>query len=132
MPDGSLVTVTRYSKHGHFSLPLSSLVETLFNVPEYTPFTATLEQYHNNVHMFAGGIHGGEVGTMGDISISPADPLFWLHHSNLDRLWARWQTNHADSPDLSGAKRIFDPWPLNVDQVKQTSAIPGHAYQYQT
>jgi len=24
---------------------------------------------------------------MSDASISPADPVFWLHHANLDRLW---------------------------------------------
>ena len=25
---------------------------------------------------------------------SPADPIFWLHHANVDRIWAQWQTNH--------------------------------------
>jgi hypothetical protein len=30
------------------------------------------------------------VGTMGS-STSPNDCVFWLHHSNIDRLWADWQ-----------------------------------------
>ena len=28
------------------------------------------------------------------------DPIFWGHHSNVDRLWAEWQKLHPDtSPD---------------------------------
>jgi tyrosinase len=37
---------------------------------------------HNTTHVAVGG-------DMGDM-ISPRDPIFWLHHSNVDRLWARW------------------------------------------
>jgi len=37
---------------------------------------------HNNVHNdISGDMAGGE---------SPKDPVFWLHHSNIDRLWKRW------------------------------------------
>jgi tyrosinase len=38
---------------------------------------------HNPVHNLIGG-------TMASISISPGDPLFWVHHANIDRLWAAW------------------------------------------
>src|SRR5215813_14044358 len=37
---------------------------------------------HGGVHVFVGG-------DMGDM-ISPRDPIFFLHHCNVDRLWARW------------------------------------------
>ena len=37
---------------------------------------------HNHVH----GQIGGE---MGDYR-SPLDPIFWLHHNNIDRLWDSW------------------------------------------
>lgn len=37
---------------------------------------------HNNVH----NLVGGKMATMQ----SPLDLLFWLHHANIDRLWAAW------------------------------------------
>jgi tyrosinase len=37
---------------------------------------------HNPVH----DIIGGAMTTMR----SPADPIFWLHHANIDRLWVAW------------------------------------------
>jgi len=41
---------------------------------------------HNLVHRWVGG-------NMLDMS-SPNDPIFWLHHCNIDRLWAVWQFAH--------------------------------------
>jgi tyrosinase len=37
---------------------------------------------HNTIHVAVGG-------DMSDM-ISPRDPIFWLHHCNIDRLWAQW------------------------------------------
>ena len=37
---------------------------------------------HGNVHYNVGGMMGR--------FLSPVDPLFFLHHSNLDRLWTLW------------------------------------------
>lgn len=37
---------------------------------------------HDNVHGDTGGFMGA--------FLSPTDPLFWLHHANLDRLWDVW------------------------------------------
>ena len=41
---------------------------------------------HNNVHRWVGGhmITGG----------SPNDPVFFLHHCYIDRIWAKWQAEH--------------------------------------
>lgn len=38
---------------------------------------------HNPVHDIIGG-------AMSNITFSPADPIFYLHHANIDRLWAAW------------------------------------------
>ena len=31
---------------------------------------------------------------MGHLSTSPNDPMFFAHHQNIDRLWAKWQKLH--------------------------------------
>lgn len=86
---------------------------TPFNVPsldkvkqatKYTEFATGLENIHNLVHNWVGG-------TMSDLTTAAADPLFWMHHANIDRLWWEWYQNHGDqNPDLSGLATIMDPW----------------------
>jgi tyrosinase len=57
---------------------------------------------HNRVHVWVGGIMArGE---------SPIDPIFFLHHANIDRLWAQWQNSHpGQHPNLSSS-----PWGLEM------------------
>lgn len=43
-------------------------------------------QPHNNVH----GAMGGGGGAFMQRFLSPVDPIFFLHHANLDRLWDVW------------------------------------------
>lgn len=43
-------------------------------------------QPHNAVH----GLVGGGDGLMNDPQLAARDPIFWLHHANIDRLWKRW------------------------------------------
>jgi|GEM_PF-1154008 len=38
---------------------------------------------HNETHMFVDGVMG--------TFLSPTDPVFWLHHCNVDRMWALWE-----------------------------------------
>jgi tyrosinase len=59
---------------------------------------------HNQIHMWVGGIM--------ETMASPADPVFWLHHAAIDRLWSRFQArDHEAYPDkLAGRDLILDPW----------------------
>ncbi|KAI1864519.1 uncharacterized protein JN550_008806 [Neoarthrinium moseri] len=61
---------------------------------------------HPGGHWAIGGIYG----TMSDKWSSVADPLFWLHHSNLDRAWWSWQTRDLEArvTDFSGPLIAFD------------------------
>jgi len=55
------------------------------NSSDYFQFGTNLEnQPHNFVHNNPSGA------IMNDRRFSPTDPIFWLHHSTLDRAWLRW------------------------------------------
>lgn len=42
---------------------------------------------HNQIHRGIGGYMGAE-------NTAGLDPVFWLHHCNIDRLWERWRNRH--------------------------------------
>jgi tyrosinase len=53
---------------------------------------------HGDVHSAVGGFGG----FMGRFSTAALDPIFWLHHANIDRLWQVWRdrnVKHADPSD---------------------------------
>jgi hypothetical protein len=45
---------------------------------------------HNDIHIAVGGAIGTVNGAMADIPTAAFDPVFWVHHANIDRLWAEW------------------------------------------
>ncbi len=51
----------------------------------YSPFRSGIE---GDPH---GGAHVSFDGQVSDIGQAPADPLFFMLHANVDRLWAKWQ-----------------------------------------
>ncbi|KIJ50748.1 hypothetical protein M422DRAFT_44383 [Sphaerobolus stellatus SS14] len=60
-----------------------------------------------------GGGHygvGGFWGIMGDLFNSPGDPVFFLHHANLDRVWWSWQVRNLNKrlTDISGPINYSD------------------------
>jgi tyrosinase len=64
-----------------------ALATTPYDTPSYNSlssgFRHEVETHHNTVHRFVAG-------NMGDMT-SPNDPVFFLHHANIDRLWMMWQ-----------------------------------------
>ena len=54
---------------------------------QYQTLRETIEQAHNH-----DSIHGYIGGTIGDPHTAFEDPFVFLIHSNVDRLWAMWQT----------------------------------------
>lgn len=93
-------------------------VEQLFSFDNYEIFNALIEgavtldkgNYVEGwiLHSYAHSLIGGSLvdninptqgvpkqirilGTMDSIPSSPYDPIFWLIHANVDRLWAEWQ-----------------------------------------
>jgi tyrosinase len=50
---------------------------------------------HNRVHVWVGGDMGP--------ATSPNDPVFYLNHCNVDRIWQDWQQRHGNPPYLPDA-----------------------------
>jgi tyrosinase len=67
----------------------------------FTSASETLERTpHDQVHGWVGGFFSGVDGLMRRIETSALDPVFWLHHANLDRLWESWiRHGNANPPD---------------------------------
>lgn len=69
-----------------------SAVDTLLSQPDIASFLNVI-----NFGTIPGvdGVHGGGHisvgGEMSDFFSSPGDPLFFMHHTQIDRLWTLWQ-----------------------------------------
>lgn len=68
---------------------------------------------HNKVHNCIGGVGAVDPGPYGNMTnfLSPLDPIFYLHHANMDHLWDVW-----NQLQQSRGKPIM---PINVDQRRQ-------------
>lgn len=107
--------------------------------PTNDHFFGALENIHNLIHNFSGGINPNYVpgtpasnrdepqaGDMVNAGVTAFDPIFWAHHSNVDRLWAQWQTLHPGAgPDDPTA--VLPPWKMTVQQTYDTSNL-GYEY----
>jgi len=67
---------------------------------------------HDLVHGFVGGgISDTDYGLMSDPGTAALDPIFYLHHCNIDRMWAWWNrtggVNPSDPSWLNGPTRQF-------------------------
>ena len=70
-----------------------NVIEEL-NKTSYYQFRNMESSSHVRGHAWVGG-------DMGDPRESPNDPLFYLHHCNIDRLWAIWQQNNPNVDQYS-------------------------------
>ena len=95
---------------------------------------------HNLVHVWVGGVFGDPkneiLGTMSGIT-APNDPVFWLHHANIDRIWIEWQRRHGRSYlPLAGGHygQNLDGlmWPFHTIGINVTprSLLDHHALGY--
>lgn len=77
---------------------------------------------HNLVHVYVGGNapDGQTYGLMSDPGLAGLDPIFYLHHCNIDRMWATWNatpnanptdTNWLNGPAAIGEREFVMPWP---------------------
>ena len=79
---------------------------------------------HNVVHVLVGGLTpaGAAAGFLTDPDLAGLDPLFWLHHCNIDRLWSAWETQ-ANIVGESSKKWLEGPAPRKFSMPDAEGAI---------
>ena len=86
--------------------------------PADHPTCSGSHDMHNRVHLWVSGEEvfahegghetvEGPFGTMA-MNSSPNDPVFFLHHANIDRIWSMWMARHG---------QVYEP---------EAGAMPGH------
>jgi tyrosinase len=120
------ITVTRFPGT---SADLATIVGNVPNVmaqSTFSSFTGSLEGVHGMVHVWVGG-------TMSMIPTAPADPIFWMHHCNIDRLWWQWQQGNAGlypnlpGPPATSTSQVMDPWSYTEADTRNITDL-GYAY----
>jgi tyrosinase len=147
--DNPLFVPQRYGPNndGNVYIPLDQLNLDALGVPEYTgvasggdpgfggvdtgfehggPVHGDLEsQPHDLVHVFVGGANPRNrrlPGLMSDPDTAGLDPIFYLHHANVDRLWEAWiqepasegnptDPNWVNGPASAGERVFSMPMP---------------------
>ena len=90
-------------------------------------------QTHGLGHVYVGG-------DMASGGMPPNDPMFFLHHANVDRLWAMWQDRNREKDETAvdyGNPGYPDDWRgeiFNFDEVRAAELFDFRAlgYRYDT
>lgn len=118
---GGQPRVTTRSPRAPGELPTAAEIEAIVDLPDFLDFSLQLENVHNRIHGWVGG-------TMGIVAWAAYDPLFWAHHTMIDRLWRLWQLRHPRSgmPE-SMLHQALAPFSLTVADVLDVKAL-GYGY----
>ncbi|MGX0890491.1 tyrosinase [Pseudomonas sp. ADAK2 TE3594] len=119
---------------GPFTLGFRNRLEGWITQRGDSRVTTPGTQLHNRVHAWVGGSM--------ILMTSPDDPVFFLHHCFVDKVWADWQTATAkknpdwapyyaplrDGPSGHNLDDVLRPWSRKI---KDTFAITTLGYEYE-
>ena len=100
----------------------------------YNTFNTQMENTHGGLHTAVGGSRGH----MTYIDYSAFDPIFWLHHCNVDRILAMYQATHHGNFMMLTSDLNIPLYPFrrtndnywSSDDVKYASSIWTLKYGY--
>lgn len=111
-------------------LPQPAAYQHAMEASTFNDFNSLITQVHDEVHMWV-------MGTMSDPSWAAYDPIFWAHHTMVDRAWALWQIKNpgATPPSNLLASKLapkgilvsetLDINQLGYDYAGTTGHVPG-------
>ena len=103
-------------------LPSADDIAKLLGRGNFVDFSNHLDQGpHGAVHLWVGG-------HMSDIAFAAYDPIFWAHHTMVDRIWRLWQLRHGDSSvPRSILNDALPPFQMTVAETLDVTAL-GYDY----
>jgi tyrosinase len=103
-------------------LPQREQIREVLELPDFDDFSLRLEvELHNLVHRWVGGSMKSQV-------FASYDPIFWAHHTMVDRLWSLWQVLHSQrGPRPSQWRTVLRGLDMTVEDVLDTEPL---GYQY--
>jgi Common central domain of tyrosinase len=110
-------TYTRNGSSAGVVLPTLDDVVTELEANSFLAFRSLETGSHPLGHIWVGG-------TMAS-GRSPLDPLFYLHHCNLDRLWSIWQLNHPDAVQYENTGILSSDFVLEARVPLNSNMIGG-------
>jgi len=114
------------------TLPLPSEVRALLDLSDFRDFTVQVRQIHNRIHGWVGGLQmDGDTpinGDMGLVATAAFDPIFFPHHSMIDRIWYLWQVKHGNNNvPQEILETVLQPFNMSVAEVLDINRL---GYQY--
>jgi tyrosinase len=99
---------------------LAGMVAAARGDTDYDTFSSDIEQPHNGLHLWVGG-------SMAIVPTSAFDPIFWVHHCFVEKLFCDWQDANGTpiSPDLDGV--VLAPFSTTANDVWTYSKL-GYRY----
>lgn len=105
-------------------MPTAAQLQSQIQSNDFSVFQHDLETgAHNKVHNAIGGNMAG--------SSSPSDPIFFLHHANIDRIWSEWQKMNPNSNPPNKNDTLMPGPPIQGVKISSILDISKMGYSYQ-
>ena len=82
---------------------IATAAQSALGQANFSDFQSSINGPHGSVHVRVGG-------NMSSVAMAGFDPIFYLHHANVDRLWANWQNSHTTSFPGDEASHQLEPF----------------------
>lgn len=120
---------------GTFMPDMTTTVPAVMDLPVYDSYEKPTydgsfrrnieDQLHDPIHRWIGG-------PMGQVSVAPNDPIFYLHHANIDRLWLRWQEMHPSVSYIQDPNIIMPEGQNYTDTLVELNETVEQVWDYTT
>ena len=112
--------------------PNTTNIDNLLKKASFESFSPELEQQpHGTTHCAVGP--DCPYPLMGDVPVAATDPIFWLHHANIDRIFECWLKRGGQVPaDLKGISYSFVDASGNLVNLKFSNLPTNYTYDHVT